>query len=105
MNHNREESLFKTLVFLSLPTVAEQILSTLLQYVDTAMVGRLGEQAAAAVSITTNVTWLVNSAPTAIGTAALVLISKAFGAGDRNAVKKLARQAFLLAAAAGEVAL
>lgn len=103
MNNNREESLFKTLVFLSLPTVAEQILSTLLQYVDTAMVGRLGEQATAAVSITTNVTWLVNSAPTAIGTAALVLISKAFGAGDRNAVKKLVRQAFLLAAAAGVI--
>lgn len=81
--------LFKTLVFLSLPTVIEQILSTLLQYVDTAMVGRLGEQATASVSITTNVTWLVNSAPAAIGTAALVLISKAYGANDLKLVKKL----------------
>ena len=95
--------LLKTLIFLSFPTVIEQILSTLLQYVDTAMVGRLGEQATASVSITTNVTWLVNSAPTAIGTAALVLISKAYGAGDKEQVVKLCRQAFILAACAGVV--
>ena len=95
--------LLKTLIFLSFPTVIEQILSTLLQYVDTAMVGRLGEQATASVSITTNVTWLVNSAPSAIGTAALVLISKAYGAGDTEQVRKLCRQAFLLAAGAGIV--
>lgn len=93
--------LFKTLVFLSLPTVIEQILSTLLQYVDTAMVGRLGEQATASVSITTNVTWLVNSAPAAIGTAALVLISKAYGADDSELVKKLLNQAFILASVSG----
>lgn len=95
--------LLKTLIFLSFPTVIEQILSTLLQYVDTAMVGRLGEQATASVSITTNVTWLVNSAPSAIGTAALVLISKAYGAGDTEQVRKLCRQAFLLAVGAGIV--
>lgn len=98
-----DHRLFKTLIFLSFPTVIEQILSTLLQYVDTAMVGRLGEQATASVSITTNVTWLVNSAPTAIGTAALVLISKAYGAGDKEQVKKLCRQAFILATGAGVV--
>lgn len=93
--------LFKTLVFLSLPTVIEQILSTLLQYVDTAMVGRLGEQATASVSITTNVTWLVNSAPSAIGTAIMVLVSKAYGAGDFKQVKRLSQQAVLLSVAAG----
>ena len=60
-------TLLKTIIFLSLPTIIEQILATLLQYVDTAMVGQLGEQATASVSITTNVTWLVNSVPGAIG--------------------------------------
>ena len=69
--------LLRTLLFLSIPTIIEEILATLLQYVDTAMVGQLGEQATASVSITTNVTWLVNSVPSAIGTAVLVLISKA----------------------------
>ena len=59
---NRREIL-KTLVMLSIPTILEEILSTLLQYVDTAMVGHLGEKATASVSVTTTVTWLVNSIP------------------------------------------
>lgn len=63
--------LLRTLLWLSVPTIIEEVLATLLQYVDTAMVGRLGEQATASVSITTNVTWLVNSIPGAIGTAML----------------------------------
>lgn len=88
--------LLRTLLWLSVPTIIEEVLATLLQYVDTAMVGRLGEQATASVSITTNVTWLVNSIPGAIGTAMLVLISKAQGAGDKEQIKKLAQQAFLL---------
>ena len=80
----------EALLFLSLPTIVEEILATLLQYVDTAMVGQLGEQATASVSITTNVTWLVNSVPGAIGTAMLVLISKAAGSGNKKQVQKLA---------------
>ena len=49
--------LLKTLVVLSIPTIVEEVLATLLQYVDTAMVGQLGEQATASVSITTTITW------------------------------------------------
>lgn len=93
--------LLRTLLFLSIPTIAEEVLATLLQYVDTAMVGQLGEQATASVSITTNVTWLVNSIAGAIGTAVLVLISKAAGAGDEQQVRKLSQQALFLALASG----
>lgn len=93
--------LLRTLVFLAFPTIVEEVLATLLQYVDTAMVGRLGEQATASVSITTNVTWLVNSVPGAIGTAVLVLISKALGAGDERQVRRLSQQAFFLAVLSG----
>ena len=93
--------LLRTLLFLSIPTIAEEVLATLLQYVDTAMVGQLGEQATASVSITTNVTWLVNSIAGAIGTAVLVLISKAVGAGDERQVRKLSQQALFLALASG----
>ena len=75
------------LLVLSIPTIIEEILSTLLQYVDTAMVGRLGEEATAAVSTTTTITWLVNSVPGAIGTAMLILISRASGAGDQKQVE------------------
>lgn len=98
-----QAQLLRTLLFLSIPTIVEEVLSTLLQYVDTAMVGQLGEQATASVSITTNVTWLINSVPSAIGTAILVLIAKAAGAGDRERVQKLSQQALFLAIAAGAV--
>lgn len=98
---SQNTSLFRTLVLLSIPTVLEQVLSTLLQYVDTAMVGHLGEHATAAVSTTTTITWLVNSVPGAIGTAVLVLISRAAGAGDKAQVKKLAEQGLFLAVSAG----
>lgn len=96
-----QSRLLRTLLFLSLPTIVEEILATLLQYVDTAMVGQLGERATASVSITTNVTWLVNSVPGAIGTAILVLISKADGAGDEKQVRRLSQQALFLAVVSG----
>lgn len=93
--------ILRTLLFLSIPTIVEEVLATLLQYVDTAMVGQLGEQATASVSITTNVTWLVNSVSGAVGTAILVLISRAAGAGDKKQVKKLSQQALFLALTSG----
>ena len=93
--------LLRTLLFLSIPTIIEEILATLLQYVDTAMVGQLGEQATASVSITTNVTWLVNSVPGTIGTAILVLSSKAAGAGAYHQVQKLSQQALFLSIVSG----
>ncbi len=55
--------ILRTLIFMSIPTIIEEVLATLLQYVDTAMVGHLGENATAAVSVTATVTWLVNSVP------------------------------------------
>ena len=49
------KSILASLVFLAVPTVIEEIMSTLLQYVDTAMVGNLGEKATASVSVTTTI--------------------------------------------------
>lgn len=98
---NAVRPLLRQLILLALPTITEEILATLLQYVDTAMVGQLGEQATASVSITTNITWLVNSVPGAIGTAMLVLISRALGAGDMKRVRRLSQQALFLASASG----
>ena len=97
---NRREIL-KTLVTLSIPTILEEILSTLLQYVDTAMVGHLGEKATASVSVTTTVTWLVNSIPAALGVAVLSMTAKALGSGDREYLQKIAKQILILVFACG----
>lgn len=99
---NRKEIL-RTLIALSIPTLLEEVLSTLLQYVDTAMVGRLGEQATASVSVTTTITWLINSVSFAASVAVLALISKAVGSGDHRLVQKISQQALLLTAVFGIV--
>lgn len=86
-----------SLVGLSIPTILEEIFSTLLQYVDTAMVGQLGEKATAAVSTTTTIGWLIHSVPSAIAVAMLAVASKANGAGNDKKLKKLAGQSIFYA--------
>lgn len=93
--NSEKRAVLKLLVTLSIPTILEQIMTTLLQYVDTAMVGHLGEQATAAVSVTTTVTWLVNSTASAIGVSVLAMIAKAAGSKNQERVQKLAGQSFL----------
>ena len=95
--------ILRTLIALSIPTLLEEVLRTLLQYVDTAMVGRLGEQATAAVSVTTTITWLVNSISFAASVAVLALISRAVGSGNEKLVQKIAQQALLLTVVFGIV--
>lgn len=98
-----KKSILKTLLVLSVPTVLEQIMATLLQYVDTAMVGQLGEKATSSVSITTTITWLVNSIASVMGVGILALISRAVGSKDDNAIKKLSKLTLIFVAVFGVV--
>lgn len=98
-----QRGILKSLLFLSVPTMIEHILSTLFQYVDTAMVGRLGERATAAVSVTTTVTWLVNSVASAMGVAVLAMISKAVGSRDGRLIQRLAGHVVLVVTVCGLV--
>ena len=88
--------ILRSLIFLSIPTVIEHIMNTLMQYVDTAMVGRLGERATAAVSTTTTVNWLVSCVPFSVSTATLALVSKANGAKEEDDIKKYTGQSVTL---------
>ena len=105
MNSNETDKLkkevLKSLIMLSIPTILEEMLATLLQYVDTAMVGRLGENATASVSVTTTVTWLIYGVPAALAVAALSMIAKAVGSGDRERIRRISSQMFVLAVASG----
>ena len=101
MDKKYDKSALVSLISLSIPTILEEILSTLLQYVDTAMVGHLGEKATAAVSTTTTIGWLIHSIPGAIAVSMLALASKANGAGEEKKLKKLAGQSIVYAFAIG----
>ena len=69
-----------TILMLAWPTMLEQILQTAVQYVDSAMVGRLGAEATAAVGCTSTVGWMVGSSISALGVGFLAYISRAWGA-------------------------
>lgn len=86
-------SILRTLIILSIPTILEEVLSTLLQYVDTAMVGSLGENATAAISVTTTITWVVNSIPHGAAVALLALIARNVGADKKENITKYSKQA------------
>lgn len=98
--HIKETTLY-TLIMLALPAMAEQVLSTLLQYVDTAMVGHLGEAATASVNVTTTINWLMGSAMSAVGVAAIALISRSIGEGNIEKSRLVARITFLTSVSIG----
>ena len=81
---------------LAWPTMLEQLMSTAVQYVDAAMVGRLGAQATAAVGATTTVSWLIGSTVSALGIGFLSFIAQAYGADDRARAARTSSQAVLV---------
>ncbi|MBQ1405711.1 MAG: hypothetical protein IIZ00_05835, partial [Oscillospiraceae bacterium] len=56
---SRCRALLPVVFALAWPTMLEELMQTAVQYIDTAMVGRLGTDATAAVGSTTTVNWLV----------------------------------------------
>ena len=78
------------------PTILENIMVTLVSFVDTAMVGRLGEDATAAVAVNASPGWLLNGACAAIQVGAPVLVAQSIGAGDIKGARRVARQALTM---------
>lgn len=86
----------KTILLLSWPVLVEQILTTLVSYADTAMVGALGAYATASVSISNPVFMLINGAAIALGVGLTALLARSVGAKEYDRAKKLIRHAILL---------
>lgn len=91
----------KTIVLLAWPTVLEQILQTAVQYVDSAMVGRLGAHATAAVGATTTINWLVGSSISALSIGFLAFISRELGAKKPENARRAAAQAVFITLVTG----
>lgn len=85
-----------TICALSWPSILEQALQTTVQYVSSAMVGRLGAEASAAVGLTTTVNWLILSPPFAMGIGVLSYIALCIGAKDFEKAKTAAIQSIII---------
>ena len=84
---------------LAWPTMLEQMLQVAAQYVDSAMVGRLGAAATAAVGATVTVNWLVGSTLSALAVGFLAYIAREFGAQRfDNAARAVAQSALAVLA-------
>ena len=79
----------------------EQLMQTLVQYIDTAMVGSLGTEATAAVGATSTVNWLIGSTVSAFGIGFLTFIARALGSSDRERAARVTSQSTLAVLFAG----
>ncbi len=95
LDENR--SVTKTILLLAWPTIAEQVLLTFVNYVDTAMVGSLGPIATAAVSINSSTIWLINGVLSSISVGFCVLVSKNIGAKNKKRASDIANQGLIIA--------
>lgn len=102
-NVGTKRAMLALIFSLSWPTMLEQLMQTAVQYVDLAMVGSLGTDAAATVGSTTTVNWLVGSTVSALGVGFLSVIAKAIGAKDNEFVKKVSVQTVLVTLVAGGI--
>lgn len=94
-----------TLVHLAWPAIIEQLLGTMVSYVDTAMVGLVGPTATAAVGINAACIWLCNSFLGGIGVGYSVQAANAIGAGDAEQARTVTRQGLLATIASGALVL
>ncbi len=80
---------------LAWPVILDQSFHTMVQYVDSAMVGSLGAVATAAVAANSSTIWLVNGMMYAFGAAFAVLAARQIGAKNSAAVHHTVRQSLL----------
>lgn len=77
---------------LSLPPVLAQLSSVVMQYIDAAMVGRLGAGDAASVGLVSSTSWLFLGLTEAINVGFTVLIAQNIGAGEEEKARRMMKQ-------------
>ena len=90
-----------TIFRLSWPTIVEQLLLSMISYVDSAMVGAMGAAATAAIAVVSSSLWLIGGFMTAMGVGFTYLVAHSVGAGDRETCVSSVQQAVLCVGALG----
>ncbi len=94
--HDGKPSLRMTMISvmaLAMPAIIEQIMITLVHYVDTAMVGSLGSAATASVGLTASSTWLINGFLNAASVGFSIQVAQYVGAGQNKEAQTVVGQA------------
>lgn len=94
-------SVRRTLLYLALPVLAEQILTTLIGLVDTYLAGRISPAATSAIGLAAYVDWLASMLLMLIGTGTTALVARYEGSGDHQRANHFANQSLTLAGILG----
>ena len=93
---DQDKSIGHIIWALAWPAILEQILQVSVTYVDSAMVGSLGANATAAVSVPTSTIWLVNGWMNAFAIGYAVLMARNIGARRYERAKLITRQGLIV---------
>ncbi|HLA19729.1 MAG TPA: MATE family efflux transporter [Dehalococcoidia bacterium] len=92
-----ETNLFRSVVRLAWPVVIQQVSFSMVQLVDTALVGHLGEDALAGVRLAGQIFWFAQAGMVAVAIGSTAVIARNMGAGQPELASRTLRNALLLA--------
>jgi putative MATE family efflux protein len=101
--HSKESNrqVLKTIFLLAMPAVIENFFQTILGFVDTLFVSKLGLIEVSAVGVTNAILAVYFAIFMSIGISANVLVAKHLGAGNKEKAKEISHQSILLATIIG----
>lgn len=96
-----DRQMIKKLIVLAVPAIIDYALQSAVNYADYIMVGSLGQNASAAIGLTTEVNFLLRGILTALGIGIVSYIAVSVGKGELGNIRRASTQSFYLAGAAG----
>ncbi|MEX0681837.1 MAG: MATE family efflux transporter [Dehalococcoidia bacterium] len=96
-----EDRLLSSVIRLAWPVVVQQVSFSMVQLVDTALVGHLGEDALAGVRLAGQLFWFSQAGIIAVSVGATAIVARTVGAGHKEEASHVLQSAFVLALAWG----
>ena len=92
----KKSSYTKSLLVLAIPAIIESLLQSMVGFVDTLFISKLGLREVAAVGVSNTILQIYFAVFLALGTASTVFVSRYYGANQKEKVKTVASQSIIL---------
>jgi putative MATE family efflux protein len=92
-----ESNMLGSVIRLAWPVVVQQVSFSMVQLVDTALVGHLGEDALAGVRLAGQLFWFSQAGVIAVGVGATAIVARTIGAGEGERASRVLQTSFVLA--------
>src|SRR3990167_1838146 len=92
-----EANLFRSVLRRAWPVVIQQVSFSMVQLVDTALVGHLGEDALAGVRLAGQIFWFAQTGMVAVAVGSTAIIARNVGAGQPETASRTLRNAIIMA--------